>query len=357
MSRRESSSRGSRSSIGGNGPKVTWRLAARFADELNLDALTPSQVAEALPVIRERCAEIGRDPATLAVSVHIWGEAGAVAPGPERRQRFRDYADAGASPGDRPGVRGGAGSRRARFRRRGWAGGRAALTTLGRSGCPAQCSVVPRMPRAIRKPSVGPVERSLGQHVARELDRRFQMDTQSRARLVAALSVALGVAACSGGSTPSAQSGGGSPSAGGTVAGASAASGSSDASSGGANGFEGTLTTSGLYSATWTVIQGMEANPFNASANPTLTSDKGAFGNVAVKPDGAVSFGSAAPEFGHDIAFVGTGAKVTLDSTGQFVCAFTVDTDLKASSGTTLHLSGGMTVHWHPLGNADPSCP
>ena len=27
--------------IGGNGPNVTWRLAARFADELNLDALMP----------------------------------------------------------------------------------------------------------------------------------------------------------------------------------------------------------------------------------------------------------------------------------------------------------------------------
>ena len=38
--------------IGGNGPNVTWRLAARFADELNLDALMPDEVAEALPVIR-----------------------------------------------------------------------------------------------------------------------------------------------------------------------------------------------------------------------------------------------------------------------------------------------------------------
>src|SRR5438552_901840 len=28
--------------VGGNGPNVTWRLAARFADELNLDALTPA---------------------------------------------------------------------------------------------------------------------------------------------------------------------------------------------------------------------------------------------------------------------------------------------------------------------------
>ena len=31
--------------IGGNGPEVTWRLAARFADELNLDARMPAQVA------------------------------------------------------------------------------------------------------------------------------------------------------------------------------------------------------------------------------------------------------------------------------------------------------------------------
>jgi F420-dependent oxidoreductase-like protein len=83
--------------VGGNGPKVTWRLAARFADELNLDALTPSQVEAALPVIAARCEEVGRDPATLAVSVHIWGEAGDVRPGSERRQRLRDYASLGLS--------------------------------------------------------------------------------------------------------------------------------------------------------------------------------------------------------------------------------------------------------------------
>jgi F420-dependent oxidoreductase-like protein len=83
--------------VGGNGPKVTWRLAARFADELNLDALNPGQVEAALPVIAERCAEIGRDPATLSVSVHIWGEAGDVRPGEERRQRLRDYASLGLS--------------------------------------------------------------------------------------------------------------------------------------------------------------------------------------------------------------------------------------------------------------------
>jgi alkanesulfonate monooxygenase SsuD/methylene tetrahydromethanopterin reductase-like flavin-dependent oxidoreductase (luciferase family) len=80
--------------VGGNGPNVTWRLAARFADELNLDALTPSQVEVALPVIASRCTEIGRDPASLAVSVHIWGEAEA-RPGTERRQLLRDYAALG----------------------------------------------------------------------------------------------------------------------------------------------------------------------------------------------------------------------------------------------------------------------
>jgi F420-dependent oxidoreductase-like protein len=80
--------------VGGNGPNVTWRLATRFADELNLDALPPEAVAEALPVIRERCEEIGRDPSTLRVSVHIWGAA-AAAPGSELRERLAAYAELG----------------------------------------------------------------------------------------------------------------------------------------------------------------------------------------------------------------------------------------------------------------------
>ncbi len=81
--------------VGGNGRNVTWRLAARFADELNLDALLPRAVGEALPVIAERCIEIGRDPASLAVSVHIWGEAAAVEPGRERQERLLEYAELG----------------------------------------------------------------------------------------------------------------------------------------------------------------------------------------------------------------------------------------------------------------------
>jgi F420-dependent oxidoreductase-like protein len=58
--------------VGGNGRNVTWRLAARYADELNVDAMSPDDLRDALPVIRQRCEEIGRDPSTLAISVHIW---------------------------------------------------------------------------------------------------------------------------------------------------------------------------------------------------------------------------------------------------------------------------------------------
>ena len=60
--------------VGGNGREVTWRLAARFADELNVVFMSADDVAEALPVIRARCEEIGRDPATLRVSLYAGDE-------------------------------------------------------------------------------------------------------------------------------------------------------------------------------------------------------------------------------------------------------------------------------------------
>jgi F420-dependent oxidoreductase-like protein len=60
--------------VGGNGQNVTWRLAARYADELNVDGAPPEAVAEWLPIIGSRCEEIGRDPATLRLSVHLWRE-------------------------------------------------------------------------------------------------------------------------------------------------------------------------------------------------------------------------------------------------------------------------------------------
>jgi alkanesulfonate monooxygenase SsuD/methylene tetrahydromethanopterin reductase-like flavin-dependent oxidoreductase (luciferase family) len=81
--------------VGGNGPNRTWRLAARFADELNVDWFTPREVAAARPVIESRCVEIGRDPGTLRLSVNI-GRDDSAAEGASRVALLRAYADAGA---------------------------------------------------------------------------------------------------------------------------------------------------------------------------------------------------------------------------------------------------------------------
>jgi hypothetical protein len=177
---------------------------------------------------------------------------------------------------------------------------------------------------------------------------------------LALLGLVVAIAACSGAVNPPA----------GTAAGASsgpvatpepspASGGGSGASAGGggATGYEGSVTSSGVYAATWSVAAGQEA-PFSAAGNPSLTSDKGTFGNIKVMPDGSVSFGSAATELVSNSSYDGTGAKVTLDQTGQFVCAFTIDSDLKGNhDGAVLHLAGGMTFHWHPEGLGGLNCP
>jgi len=82
--------------VGGNGPNVTWRLAAKHADELNVDGMSPADVEKALPTIRARCEEIGRDPATLKLSVHIWGEDMS-RPGAERVDRLARFRELGVS--------------------------------------------------------------------------------------------------------------------------------------------------------------------------------------------------------------------------------------------------------------------
>jgi F420-dependent oxidoreductase-like protein len=82
--------------VGGNGREVTWRLAARFADELNLDAMPPDEVRdEALPLLRERCEEVGRDPSTLKLSVHIWWQQ--LDDAPSRAELLASYREAGVS--------------------------------------------------------------------------------------------------------------------------------------------------------------------------------------------------------------------------------------------------------------------
>jgi F420-dependent oxidoreductase-like protein len=80
--------------VGGNGQNVTWRLAARYADELNVDGMSPEDIRAALPVIRSRCEEIGRDPASLRLSVHVW-QGKVAAPGQARIDQFAAYREAG----------------------------------------------------------------------------------------------------------------------------------------------------------------------------------------------------------------------------------------------------------------------
>ena len=48
-----------------------------------------------MDVIRRRCDEVGRDPATLPVSVHLWWEPFEAAP--SRRDVLARYAETGAS--------------------------------------------------------------------------------------------------------------------------------------------------------------------------------------------------------------------------------------------------------------------
>ena len=80
--------------VGGNGRNVTFRYAARYADEINLVYLDPTGVAEALPIIRARCEEQGRDPATLRVSLYC-GDQDVQPVGPRRVDRLAAFADLG----------------------------------------------------------------------------------------------------------------------------------------------------------------------------------------------------------------------------------------------------------------------
>lgn len=53
--------------LGGSGEKKTFRLAAQYADHLNL--ITPiSELPHKLDVLKQRCTEFDRDPATLETS-------------------------------------------------------------------------------------------------------------------------------------------------------------------------------------------------------------------------------------------------------------------------------------------------
>lgn len=78
--------------IGGHGRKVTFRLAARYCDEINIDHF-PAEMPEALEVLAERCREIDRDPASLKVAVGInpaWPYPGLEVTGSQRMMEQDD---------------------------------------------------------------------------------------------------------------------------------------------------------------------------------------------------------------------------------------------------------------------------
>jgi alkanesulfonate monooxygenase SsuD/methylene tetrahydromethanopterin reductase-like flavin-dependent oxidoreductase (luciferase family) len=55
--------------IGGFGPKRTPRLAATFATEFNVGFAPPSMFPDAVGRVHAACERLGRDPATLGVSI------------------------------------------------------------------------------------------------------------------------------------------------------------------------------------------------------------------------------------------------------------------------------------------------
>jgi F420-dependent oxidoreductase-like protein len=73
--------------LGGHGLVRTPRLAARFADEYNVDWQSPQQCRELYAAAAEQCTQIGRDPATLRRSVLLGAIVGADEEDTERRFR------------------------------------------------------------------------------------------------------------------------------------------------------------------------------------------------------------------------------------------------------------------------------
>ncbi|MGF2948777.1 LLM class F420-dependent oxidoreductase [Microbacterium alcoholitolerans] len=87
--------------VGGNGPRRTPAIAARFATEFNIGFQPESAVAERIAVVRAACETIGRDPASLKFSVAMTTFAGRtdaeVARRAEAVGRAADDVDDGAS--------------------------------------------------------------------------------------------------------------------------------------------------------------------------------------------------------------------------------------------------------------------
>lgn len=82
--------------VGGNGKRVIRRIAASHADELNFVFVTPEKLIEELEITRQTCADVGRDPASLRISVYAI-DADIQRPGQARVDLLEAYARLGVS--------------------------------------------------------------------------------------------------------------------------------------------------------------------------------------------------------------------------------------------------------------------
>ena len=60
--------------IGGSGERKTLRLVAQYGDACNLFATSPQEVEHKLEVLRGHCADVGRDPAEIRVTMLHGGD-------------------------------------------------------------------------------------------------------------------------------------------------------------------------------------------------------------------------------------------------------------------------------------------
>ncbi|HWK20477.1 MAG TPA: LLM class F420-dependent oxidoreductase [Microbacteriaceae bacterium] len=81
--------------IGGGGERKTLRLVARYADEANLFADEPEVLAHKLDVLRGHCADVGRDPDEIRITVLAGGDP--VADPIAFVERMKPLADLGAT--------------------------------------------------------------------------------------------------------------------------------------------------------------------------------------------------------------------------------------------------------------------
>jgi F420-dependent oxidoreductase-like protein len=80
--------------VGGNGRNRIMRYAVQYADELNYVFLSPEEIEARRPDIEAACAEIGRDPGTLKLSVYLRDES-VRDPGSARIDLLGSYAGIG----------------------------------------------------------------------------------------------------------------------------------------------------------------------------------------------------------------------------------------------------------------------